>query len=163
MGTVLKQTQKKAMSGIRGALRSCPGFEDTDKDWKLTQSIENAIYDYSMGIHQYYIIKARSLIYSLSHVPQFNEKVNTGKITPAEMVKMTPQQIYPENPRWQYTNYGKQHTIIRPPESVTNGVPCINSKCRSKNTTYFQLQTRSADEPMTTFYTCGECGKNWRE
>lgn len=35
-------------------------------------------------------------------------------------------------------------------------------KCKSKKTTYFQLQTRSADEPMTTFVTCKDCGNNWK-
>ncbi|CAM9988249.1 unnamed protein product [Phaeothamnion confervicola] len=35
-------------------------------------------------------------------------------------------------------------------------------RCKSKKTTYFQKQTRSADEPMTTFVTCKNCGKNWK-
>lgn len=35
-------------------------------------------------------------------------------------------------------------------------------KCHSKNTTYRQAQTRSADEPMTTFATCLECGNKWK-
>ena len=35
-------------------------------------------------------------------------------------------------------------------------------KCRSKKTTYYQMQTRSADEPMTSFVTCLNCGKRWK-
>jgi transcription elongation factor S-II len=35
-------------------------------------------------------------------------------------------------------------------------------KCRSDKTTYYQLQTRSADEPMTTFVTCLNCMKKWK-
>lgn len=35
-------------------------------------------------------------------------------------------------------------------------------KCKSMKTTYYQLQTRSADEPMTTFITCKNCGNRWR-
>ena len=31
-------------------------------------------------------------------------------------------------------------------------------KCRSKNA-YYELQTRSADEPATIFVTCLDCGK----
>ena len=36
------------------------------------------------------------------------------------------------------------------------------SKCKKKKTTYYQLQTRSADEPMTTFVTCHNCGNRWK-
>ena len=41
------------------------------------------------------------------------------------------------------------------------------SRCKkngevSDQCTYYQLQTRSADEPMTTFVTCLNCGKRWR-
>lgn len=35
-------------------------------------------------------------------------------------------------------------------------------KVNTKKTTYYQLQTRSADEPMTTFCTCHECGNRWK-
>jgi DNA-directed RNA polymerase subunit M/transcription elongation factor TFIIS len=36
------------------------------------------------------------------------------------------------------------------------------SKCRQNNCVYFQMQTRSADEPMTTFITCLNCGNRWK-
>ena len=36
------------------------------------------------------------------------------------------------------------------------------SKCKSDKTTYYQMQTRSADEPMTTFVTCHNCSKRWK-
>ena len=36
-------------------------------------------------------------------------------------------------------------------------------RCKKNKTTYYELQTRSADEPMTTFITCLNCGKRWRQ
>jgi DNA-directed RNA polymerase subunit M/transcription elongation factor TFIIS len=36
-------------------------------------------------------------------------------------------------------------------------------KCNKNKCTYYELQTRSADEPMTTFITCLECGNKWKE
>jgi transcription elongation factor S-II len=35
-------------------------------------------------------------------------------------------------------------------------------KCKSKKTDYYQMQTRSADEPMTTYVTCKACGNRWK-
>lgn len=35
-------------------------------------------------------------------------------------------------------------------------------KCKSMKTTFYQMQTRSADEPMTTYVTCLNCGKHWK-
>ena len=35
-------------------------------------------------------------------------------------------------------------------------------KCKKKKCTYYQLQTRSADEPITTFITCLVCGNRWK-
>ncbi len=37
------------------------------------------------------------------------------------------------------------------------------SRCKKNQCTYYQLQTRSADEPMTTFISCLNCGKRWKE
>jgi len=36
------------------------------------------------------------------------------------------------------------------------------NKCQQNKTTYYQMQTRSADEPMTTFVTCCNCGWHWK-
>lgn len=36
------------------------------------------------------------------------------------------------------------------------------NKCGKNNCTYYQAQTRGADEPMTTFVTCLNCGKKWK-
>jgi transcription elongation factor S-II len=45
-------------------------------------------------------------------------------------------------------------------EAATDTFTC--RKCRSKKCTYYQMQTRSADEPMTTFVTCIDCGNRWK-
>ena len=36
-------------------------------------------------------------------------------------------------------------------------------RCGKARTRYYQMQTRSADEPMTTFIRCLNCGKEWRQ
>lgn len=45
-------------------------------------------------------------------------------------------------------------------EVATDDFTC--PKCHQKKCTYYQLQTRAADEPMTTFVTCINCGKRWK-
>ena len=46
--------------------------------------------------------------------------------------------------------------------SITEFFECPNRKCREYKATYYQMQTRSADEPMTTFLTCLKCNKKWK-
>ena len=59
------------------------------------------------------------------------------------------------NINWVFTNMKKLNV------NKTQGMlKC--GKCHSKNTTYRQAQTRSADEPMTTFATCLDCGNKWK-
>ena len=54
-----------------------------------------------------------------------------------------------------------------------NRAPCARSlvgarhqfkcgRCKNRKCTYYQKQTRSADEPMTTFVTCTVCGNRWK-
>lgn len=35
-------------------------------------------------------------------------------------------------------------------------------KCKSKKTTYYSVQLRSSDEPMTNFITCTSCKNRWK-
>ncbi|XP_032303585.1 DNA-directed RNA polymerase III subunit RPC10 [Coturnix japonica] len=54
----------------------------------------------------------------------------------------------------------KYTTASKPP---LNGEPC--PKCEHPRAYFMQIQTRSADEPMTTFYKCcnAQCGHRWRD
>ena len=36
-------------------------------------------------------------------------------------------------------------------------------RCNKRETTFYELQTRSADEPMTKFISCINCGNRWRQ
>ena len=45
-------------------------------------------------------------------------------------------------------------------KSISSSLQC--SKCKQYKVSYSQAQTRSADEPMTTFCECMSCGKRWK-
>jgi len=55
----------------------------------------------------------------------------------------------------------KQFKYLTEPLQVCEGIHTC-SKCKSKKTYSYQLQTRSSDEPMTNFVTCVECGNKWK-
>jgi DNA-directed RNA polymerase subunit M len=42
-------------------------------------------------------------------------------------------------------------------------VRAICPKCENKEAYYWQVQTRSGDEAMTTFYRCVKCRQTWRD
>jgi transcription elongation factor S-II len=46
-------------------------------------------------------------------------------------------------------------------EAMTDRFTC--RKCRSKRCSYYLIQTRSADEPMTVFITCLDCGTRMKK
>ena len=51
-------------------------------------------------------------------------------------------------------------------EEAWKNVPeteALCTTCGSKRAYFMQIQTRSADEPMTVFYKCTKCKKQWRE
>jgi DNA-directed RNA polymerase III subunit RPC11 len=40
---------------------------------------------------------------------------------------------------------------------------CPVTSCSSTRAYFMQIQIRSADEPMTTFYKCEKCNHQWKE
>ena len=40
---------------------------------------------------------------------------------------------------------------------------CPAENCNSRMAFFRQMQIRSADEPMTTFYRCVQCARQWKE
>ncbi len=84
-----------------------------------------------------------------------------GRINEFVLCNMQEKELNPE--RWEklYKNITKNIEVYRVPEVKGEGLfRC--GKCKTYKTTYYQLQIRSADEPMSTFVTCLGCGNRWR-
>lgn len=82
-----------------------------------------------------------------------------------DLVVMDPDQLMPEGPYAKAILASKIKELeieaIKAKEDEYEGI-FMCRKCKSKKTTYYQLQTRSADEPMTTYVECRECNNHWK-
>lgn len=53
--------------------------------------------------------------------------------------------------------------VIEKEETINTIVEAECSKCGLKKAEYWEIQTRSADEPPTRFFKCVACKHTWRE
>jgi transcription elongation factor S-II len=87
----------------------------------------------------------------------------TNKATlPHQLAFMSHQELQPE--RWAALLAAKEtrDASLYEPQIDANTDNFTCGKCKSSKCSYYQLQTRSADEPMTTFVTCINCGNRWK-
>jgi transcription elongation factor S-II len=89
-------------------------------------------------------------------------KLTSGEITPIEFVGMNCADVCPS--RWKDTI--EQMAELEKKRYSKNMAGSVRRYCPSckkeTNCEQYQLQTRSADEPMTTFVTCLDCDKKWK-
>ena len=128
---------------------------------KITPLFSNSIFK-SM-----YINKCRSGYTNLdssSYVQNTTllKKIQKNKIPIESVPYLSNQEIFPEH--WKKimdTKYKRDKLLYEDkPEAMTDQFKC--GKCKSRECTYYELQTRSADESMTTFITCLNCGNRWK-
>jgi len=110
---------------------------------------------------QLYLDRLRSLFLNLKNEELLSQLKNK-EITPQSLAFMTHQEMNPEH--WRALIDKK---IKRDANKYTTNIKASTDmftckKCKSKRCTYYELQTRSADEPATIFVTCLDCGKNWK-
>jgi DNA-directed RNA polymerase subunit M/transcription elongation factor TFIIS len=110
---------------------------------------------------QLYVDWLKCIIINLDNSDVMN-MLTSKKIKPHELAFMTHQDMNPK--MWtkiieDKKNRDKNKYELKI-EASTDLFTC--RACKSNKCTYTQLQTRSADEPMTTFVTCLECGKRWK-
>lgn len=88
----------------------------------------------------------------------------TSALSPARFIAMTPAEMASEERRRQDAQLVERNLrearAAQDNEAETDQFRC--GRCRQRRTKYYQLQTRSADEPMTTFVTCINCGNRWK-
>lgn len=110
-----------------------------------------------------YTSKMRSIIFNIQHSPEIARRHKDNTLTAAWLVHSSHQEMWPE--RWEKVEMPihLQREILRTSseaESMTNEFKC--GKCGGRKTTYYQLQTRKADEGMTTFVRCIKCQNRWK-
>ena len=110
---------------------------------------------------QIYIDHLRSIYINLTNETLI-KMVNDGEIKSQDIAFMTHQEMCPE--KWEELIKAK---IIRDKNKFEQNIEAMTDtftcrKCHSKKCTYYQMQTRSADEPMTTFVTCLNCDNRWK-
>jgi transcription elongation factor S-II len=111
-----------------------------------------------------YAQKIRSLSFNLQDPknPALREKV-LGKEVPFDrLVRMTAIELFPENWEKELAIVAAKHLRRELAEQDVHDGVFQCKKCKSWKTVYYQMQTRSADEPMTTFVTCANCHSNWK-
>lgn len=110
--------------------------------------------------------KFLTLCFNFDKSESLRESVKTGKIKSAESMNFEPNELWAKGPYAKavekkiFKELQKQRLENEALRGVEGFFTC--GKCKSKKTTYYQLQTRSADEPMTTFVSCLNCGKRWK-
>lgn len=113
-----------------------------------------------------YRSKVRSLSLNLKdkNNPELRASVLSGEIGPEHLVIMRSEELASNALKAQQESIRQQNLHnakgAEAQEAETDAFQC--GKCKAKKTRYYQMQTRSADEPMTTFVTCVNCNNKWK-
>jgi transcription elongation factor S-II len=110
-----------------------------------------------------YMDRLRTIYNNLKTSPELIALLKSEELSPKTLAFMTHQEMNPAH--WKEMieakvkrDANKYSTEVK---AMTDMFTC--KKCKSKRCTYYELQTRSADEPSTIFITCLDCGKHWKQ
>lgn len=152
-------------------------FEPIFGDEIMSINLEKGIYNYAIKeandrkiikkwdnpfFTQIYLDRLRSIYINLKNEGLL-EQIKNKDITPQMLAFMTHQEMNPEH--WRTLINQK---IKRDANKYTSNLRASTDmftcrKCKGKNCSYFEVQTRSADEPATIFITCIDCGTNMKK
>jgi DNA-directed RNA polymerase subunit M/transcription elongation factor TFIIS len=101
----------------------------------------------------------------LKLVPQLLHRIQRKELDVKGLAKCPPDLLWPGGP------YGRSMLKLRTQDMEMESAKTNDEdysgmftcgRCKSKRTTFYLLQTRSADEPMTEFISCMGCGNKWK-
>lgn len=132
----------------------------------LAAKIEECIYNEFGDTNMKYKNRVRSRVSNLkdSRNPALRLNVLHGAIDPERIARMSADEMASDEMKELRQRFTKEsindHQMAVTGGTKTDLLKC--GKCKKNNCTYNQVQTRSADEPMTTFCYCNECGHRWK-
>ncbi|GAV67782.1 TFIIS_C domain-containing protein/TFIIS_M domain-containing protein, partial [Cephalotus follicularis] len=133
---------------------------------RVAVSVESAMFEKwgrSNGVHK---IKYRSTLFNMKDPknPDFRRKVLLGHFQPSKVVTLSAEEMASDERQLQNEEIKKKALfdceIGQQATETTDQFKC--GRCGQRRTTYYQMQTRSADEPMTTYVTCVNCNHHWK-
>ena len=149
---------------------------DILKTSKYSINIEKSIYNQSLQTatakhivkkweNPYFVLiyedRFRSVYINIKN-PSIHTRLQTGELKAHEIGSLSHQELSPE--KWETLirekNMKEKNKYTPTLQGNTDVFTC--RKCKSNKCNYYQLQTRSADEPMTTYVTCVNCGNRWK-
>lgn len=91
------------------------------------------------------------------------ERYKKKEFTFVDLMTWTETEIFPElNKELAEKQFQREQRLLEGNKAnATDQFFC--TRCHKRQCTYYELQTRSADEPMTIFVQCVNCGKRWTQ
>lgn len=131
-----------------------------------SMEVERAAFVAFKGETAEYRSKLRSLFQNLKNLKnrELGPRVLSGEIPADRFVVMTHEELKSAKQREEDTKLEaenmKKAQVPMAQKSISDALKC--GRCGQKKVSYSQAQTRSADEPMTTFCECTVCGNRWK-
>lgn len=158
---------------VRNIFKERFGIEDNT----IAKNIEISIFNYTLNeatrkkivkkwenkyFVQLYVNRLRTIISNMDNNATLLESIKNKNISKKALEHLTHQEMNPSI--WKALIEAKikrdKNMTSDNMMAATDQFKCY--KCKKRKCTYYEMQTRSADEPMTTFVTCLNCGNRWK-
>ena len=158
-------------------------FDTILNNLRLSKVIEKSIYNYTIDtakrrnitrmwndrvFYNLYMNKCISIYSNLKEDTYIQnnyllKNILEKKIDPEKIANLPVYDIFPDNWKELMDKKSKMDELKYKlkPEAMTDQFKC--GKCYSRSCSYYEVQTRSADEPMTQFITCLNCKNRWKQ
>ncbi|EFJ27679.1 hypothetical protein SELMODRAFT_437865 [Selaginella moellendorffii] len=133
---------------------------------QVAVEVENALFSKLESTKVDKKAKYRSIVFNLKdpNNPDLRRRLLLGQISGSQLTTMSAEDMASDQRKAENKQI-KDKALFEcergmKQEATTDQFKC--GKCGRRECTYFQKQTRSADEPMTTYVTCVNCNNRWK-
>jgi DNA-directed RNA polymerase subunit M/transcription elongation factor TFIIS len=158
-------------------------LKDKTRSDYLARNIEKGVYNFTVQksqerrqqcswdnllFREIYISKLRQICGNLSRKSYINnvnivQRLESDEFLPHEIAFMTCYELSPEHWKTTIADKEKKDSMMCEIDFGQATTQFWCQRCKKNQTTYYAMQTRSADESETIFITCLNCGKRWRK
>ena len=134
-------------------------------NWCIYNADEKCIYKYwdNVVFSNMYLIKSMDVYANLNRKKDIRDKIKSQLIRAYKVPFLKTYELDSDN--WKDTlevyKTIEKNMYEKRKDNVVSIYKC--GKCKKNECTFYQLQTRGADEATTTFVECVNCGHKWKD